>query len=330
MQFPRYDHPLAVCIPPYLPPDRLPQLARAIEAMGYRDVWAAEDYFELAAFASAGIILGSTSRLRCGLGIVSAVTRHPAVTAMEIATLGRAFPGRLIAGIGHGVPVWTAQMGVRPKSPLRVLREVVTVVRRLLEGETVTEHDGHFHYDAIRLSHPLSGMRIFTGVLGPRSLELSGEVADGTLGSALIAPRYLEEAKRHIERGAARAGRTRHELPVLAIFACDADRDRARAAAAGVIAHYLVAVGPSSLTAPLGLNDAIAALQKLGDPAIVAKEMPAEWIDLLAVAGTPDECAARIRALLDAGAAQVCLTVAAADEMESQLALAAREVLPAL
>jgi len=330
VHYARYDHPLAVCIPPYLPPDQLPGLARAIEAMGYRDVWAAEDYFELAAFSSAGIILGATSELRCGIGIVSSVTRHPAVTAMELATLGRAFPGRLIAGIGHGVPVWTQQMGLRPKSPLRVLREVVTTVRRLLEGETVTEHGGHFHYDQIRLSHPLPGMRIVTGVLGPRSLELSGEVADGTLGSVLIAPAYLDEAKRHIERGAARSGRDRHELPVLAIFACDTDREKARAAARGVIGHYLAAVGPSPLTAPLGINDAIAELQKLGDPALVAKEMPSDWVDTLAVAGTPDECVARVRALLDAGAAQVCLTVAAADEMESQLALAARDVLPNL
>ena len=71
------------------------------------------------------------------LGIVSSVTRHPAVTAMEMATLGRAFPGRLTAGIGHGVPAWTQQMGVYPRSPLSVLREVVTTIRRLLEGETV-------------------------------------------------------------------------------------------------------------------------------------------------------------------------------------------------
>ena len=328
MDYARYDHPLAVCIPPYLPPDRLPGLARAIEALGYRDVWAAEDYFELAAFSSAGIVLGSTSRLRCGIGIVSSVARHPAVTAMEIATLGRAFPGRLIAGVGHGVPAWTEQMGLRPKSPLGVLREVVTVVRRLLDGETVTEHEGLFHCEQIHLSHPLPGMRIVTGVLGPRSLELSGEVADGTLGSVLIAPPYLEEAKQHIERGAARSGRTRHELPVLAIFACDADRAKAHAAAGAVIAHYIAAVGPSPLTAPLGINDAISELQTLGDPALVAKEMPPEWISQLAVAGTPDECAERVRELLRAGAAQVCLTVASAEEMESQLALAAREVLP--
>lgn len=330
MEFVRYEEPLAVCIPPYLPPEQLPGLARTIEQLGYRDVWAAEDYFELAAFSSAGAILGSTIGLRCGIGIVSSVARHPAVTAMEIATLGRAFPGRFVAGIGHGVPAWTAQMGIYPKSPLGVLREVVTVVRRLLEGETVTEHGGHFHCDQIRLSHALPGMRIVTGVLGPRSLELSGEVADGTLGSVLIAPPYLEAAKRHIERGAARSGRTRHELPVLAIFACDADREKARTAAGGVIAHYIAAMGPSPLTAPLGINDAIAELQSLGDPALVAKEMPGEWVDTLAVAGTPDECAIRVRDLLDAGAAQVCLTVAAVDEMESQLALAAREVLPRL
>ncbi len=330
MEFLRYDDPLAVCIPPYLPPEQLPGLARTVEELGFRDVWAAEDYFELAAFASAGAILGSTRELRCGLGIVSSVTRHPAVTAMEIATLGRAFPDRLVAGIGHGVPAWTRQMGVYPSSPLAVLREVVVSVRRLLEGETLTEHDGHFHFDAVRLSHPLPGAKIVTGVLGPRSLAVSGEVADGTLGSVLIAPAYIEEAKTHIERGGALSGRKTHEFPILAIFACDPDREKARTAAAGVVAHYLTAVGPTALTAPLGLNDDIAELQKLGDPALVAKEMPSEWIELLAVAGEPDECAESVRRLLDAGAAQVSLVLAAPDQMETQLALAAREILPAL
>jgi alkanesulfonate monooxygenase SsuD/methylene tetrahydromethanopterin reductase-like flavin-dependent oxidoreductase (luciferase family) len=330
MELIRYDHPLAVCIPPSLPPEKLPGLARAIEELRFRDVWAAEDYFELAGFASAGTILGSTSKLRCGLGIVSSVTRHPAVTAMEIATLGRAFPGRLTAGIGHGVPAWTRQMGVYPASPLGVLREVVTTIRRLLDGETVTERAGHFHFDAVHLAHPLPGAKLLTGVLGPRSLELSGEVADGTLGSVLIAPPYIEEAEGHISRGAARSGRKRHEFPILAIFACDPDRNKARAAAAGVIAHYLVAVGPTALTAPLGLNERIAELQALGDPKTVAKEMPDEWIDDLAVAGDPDECTQQIRRLLSAGAAQVSLVVAAPEQIEAQLTLAAREILPTL
>lgn len=327
-----YDHPLAVCIPPYLPPEELPGLASTVESLGFRDVWAAEDYFELAAFASAGIILGSTRKLRCGLGIVSSVTRHPAVTAMEIATLGRAFPGRLTAGIGHGVPAWTRQMGVYPRSPLGVLREVVTTIRRLLDGETVTEHEGHFHFDAVHLSHPMPDAKILTGVLGPRSLELSGEVADGTLGSVFVSPPYLREAEVHLARGAARSGRTTHEFPILSIFACDPDRDKARGAAAGVIAHYLTALGPSALTAPLGFNDQILELQGLaqGNPDRFAEEMPADWIDHLAVAGEPDECAEQVRRLLASGAAQISLVAAQPDRMKDQLTLAAREVLPAL
>ena len=90
---------------------------------------------------------------------------------MEIATLGRAFPDRLTAGIGHGVPAWTRQMGVYPASPLSVLREVVTTIRRLLEGETVSQHEGHFHFETVKLSHPLPGAEIVTGVLGPKSLD---------------------------------------------------------------------------------------------------------------------------------------------------------------
>ncbi len=58
--------------------------------------------------------------------------------------------------------------------------------------------------------------------------------------------------------------------------------------------------------------------------------MPPEWIDLLAVAGEPDECVEQMKELLGAGAAQVSLVVASPDEMEAQLTWASKEILPAL
>jgi len=70
--------------------------------------------------------------------------RHPAVTAMETATLAGVHPGRLKIAIGHGVPTWTSQMKLRPKSFLNSFRECTSGVKRLLNGETLSE-DGEYY-----------------------------------------------------------------------------------------------------------------------------------------------------------------------------------------
>ena len=171
-------------------PNQLSTLSRQIEASGFGSLWLSEDYFFLGGISSTGIALQATETIDVGIGILSAVVRHPAVTAMEVATLANAFPGRLHAGIGHGLPAWTRQMGLYPKSPLGALRQVVETVRALLAGETLTSSDGLFAFDGVTLTHPCSGnVPLYTGVIGPRSLELSGEIADGTIMSVLAAPR---------------------------------------------------------------------------------------------------------------------------------------------
>ena len=142
-------------------PEKIVSAARFIEESGFGSVWVAEDYFFYGGMAAAGMVLEATDSISVGLGIVASVARHPAVTAMEFATLGRAYPGRFLPGIGHGVPAWTRQMGLYPKSPLRVFREVVTSVRRLVEGETLNESQGtlllrrgHAHASGSRTTDP--------------------------------------------------------------------------------------------------------------------------------------------------------------------------------
>ena len=120
------------------PPADLPEVVRLAEDLGYGEIWLAEDYFELGGIASAAIALAATESIPVGLGVVAAGVRHPAATAMEFSTIGGAYPGRFMAGIGHGAPGWMRQMGLSSDSPIRLLREATTVIRRLLDGEPVT------------------------------------------------------------------------------------------------------------------------------------------------------------------------------------------------
>ena len=204
-------------------PEELPGFARRAEALGVDDLWVVEDLGWNGGVSAAAVALGATERIRVGLGIAPAPLRSPALLAMELATLARVFPGRLVAGIGHGVREWMAQVGVAPRSPLALLEETVTSVRSLLRGQRVELAGREVRLEGVELVHPPAEVPpVVAGVVRPRSLELSGRVADGTVITEGHGPADLENARALIAKGGAAPD---HTLTVLA-FACvgeDAD-----------------------------------------------------------------------------------------------------------
>ncbi|MGW0845729.1 LLM class flavin-dependent oxidoreductase [Streptomyces sp. NPDC002787] len=201
-------------------PEGLPEFARRAEALGADDLWVVEDLGWNGGVSAAAVALGATHRLRVGIGITPAPLRSPALLAMELATLARVFPGRLVAGIGHGVREWMVQVGAAPRSPLALLEETITSVRALLSGERVEVVGREVRLDGVKLVHPPTEVPpVVAGVVRPRSLELSGRVADGTLVAEGHGPRDL----RHIRELTAKGGATAdHTLTVFA-FACVGD-----------------------------------------------------------------------------------------------------------
>jgi len=170
--------------------------------------------------SAAAVALGATGRMRVGIGITPAPLRSPALLAMELATLARVFPGRLVAGIGHGVQEWMAQVGAAARSPLALLEETITSVRALLRGERVELAGREVRLDGVELTHPpAEGPPVVAGVVRPRSLELSGRVADGTVITEGHGPQDLANARALTGKGGAASD---HTLTVLA-FACVGD-----------------------------------------------------------------------------------------------------------
>ncbi|WP_143676126.1 LLM class flavin-dependent oxidoreductase, partial [Streptomyces milbemycinicus] len=135
-------------------PEELSAFARAVEEYGADDLWVVEDLGWAGAISSATLALAATERLRVGIGIAPAPLRSPALLAMELAMVARVFPGRFIAGVGHGVPEWMAQVGAASPTPLALLEETITVVRTLLRGETATLDGRAVHIDGVTLVHP--------------------------------------------------------------------------------------------------------------------------------------------------------------------------------
>jgi alkanesulfonate monooxygenase SsuD/methylene tetrahydromethanopterin reductase-like flavin-dependent oxidoreductase (luciferase family) len=156
--------PLGWVIDTATPPEQIAPIAALAEELGFSELLVAEDYFCGGGFSVALAALNATKQVPVTLGIVSALSRHPAVLAMEIATVARLFPGRFRPGISLGLPSWVRQMGYDPASPVTVVRECVTSLRALLSGEELTATGQYFSSVAVKLRHPPG--KLFRSILG--------------------------------------------------------------------------------------------------------------------------------------------------------------------
>jgi alkanesulfonate monooxygenase SsuD/methylene tetrahydromethanopterin reductase-like flavin-dependent oxidoreductase (luciferase family) len=198
----------AVCLP-QVPPDRLRAVARTADDAGLEELWLWEDCFWNGGIASVAAALAWTDRLRVGIGVLPVPLRNVAVAAMEIATLDQLFPGRLMPGVGHGVQDWMAQVGVRAESPMTLLREYLTALRALLRGEKLTVEGRYVRLTGVALDRPpATPPAVFAAATGPRSLRLSGELADGTILTASTTAEQIREARRLVDQGREQGGRT--------------------------------------------------------------------------------------------------------------------------
>lgn len=181
------------------------------------------------------------------------------------------------------------------------------------------------------ISLPLSRHPCWRASRGPKSLRLAGRSADGTILAEPTAPEYVRWARERIAEGQAEAGRTEHhDVIAYTWLSVDADRDRARDAMRPSLATTLMTQMADAHFAPMGLQEDITDLRSRAvNAADFAQQMPTERIDRLTVVGTPEDCAAAIAALHDAGADSVVL-VPLIDRFDEQIRLAAEQILPML
>lgn len=190
---------------------------RLAEAAGYESVWvthiATREPLQVLAFYGR-----HTERIGLATGIVPVMLRHPALLAMEAATLDEATGGRLTLGLGishrETIEGW---YGMILDDPLGRMREYVTIVRQVLEqgassfeGDHYTSHFGFIRYRA------REGLRVVVSALGERMLRLAAEVADGVV-LWMCSPAYIRETVRPtLEKALAERGRTIDGFDVVA------------------------------------------------------------------------------------------------------------------
>ncbi|MGC4806776.1 LLM class flavin-dependent oxidoreductase [Micromonospora sp. DT233] len=200
---------LGVVLLPQLPPERLRDIIVAADEAGLAELWLWEDCFLESGIATAAAALAWTQRLRVGVGLLPVALRNVALTAMEVATLDRLFPGRFRLGVGHGVQDWMGQVGARAESPLTLLREYLTALRGLLAGERVTAEGRYVRLAEVALDWPPPApVPVLAGAIGPKSLRLCGAAADGVVLTGGTTPQGVRDALALVDAGRAESERS--------------------------------------------------------------------------------------------------------------------------
>lgn len=305
------------------------RLSALAEQAGYESVWMAETRMTRDGFVPLAAIASATERIKVGTGIVNVYTRGAALLALSFATLEELAPGRTIVGLGAGSPMVLAPQGYEWKRPLGRMREYIDVMRPLLRGEAVTYAGKDVTLEDARIEDVLADdgssvaasdqLPFYLGVTGEKAVELAGELADGVFYNVSLPTEYLDRAAGWLRAGAARTQRDAGEIDVaMAILACpDADSATGKRRAHEFICLYLSLF--RNIARETGVDEDVmdetrAAFHEGGVEA-ATEVMPLEVVDLLAAAGTPDECQARIDEYRAAGV-DLPILIALGDSIE--------------
>jgi probable F420-dependent oxidoreductase len=295
---------------PFLPVFGVPDYVRFVQEMderGYDSAWIGE-VASIDAISVMTLIATATKRLGVASGVLPVQTRTPVVHALSAATLARIAPGRVTLGLGLSSPAIVGDWNGLTFSPkIGQLREAVHIIRAALAGERVTFEGRFYRVKNFRMMAPPppAPVKIVLAALGPRALELAGEIADGVLLNWL-APDRVRDALAHLEAGARRAGRSLEGFEIAAfVRTCVTDdRDAARQWLARDITGYAIVPSYADFFRDSGFRPEIDALNtawKAGDRAGAVTQISSGMLDALGVVGDEASCQARLAEFERAG-----------------------------
>lgn len=311
------------------------------ERMGIHSAWSTESWWRESVVPLA-FLAARTSRIGLGTSIMVAPARTPAMTAITAMDLHEATRGRFMLGLGASGPnVVEGLHGVRFAPAVQRLREIIEIVRMYTAGERVSYQGQVYQIPLpggegvpLRTRAKPARIPIYLASLSPKSLELTGELADGWIGTSFI-PEVADLCWEPMERGAQRAGRTRKDIQIQVIgqaveFTDDLDRTVARAKKA--LAFTMGAMGSrrrsfyADAFTRQGYGEEAAAIRAAwarGDEAEAAAIVPDKLVYQTRLLGTDAMVKDRLRAYRDAGV-DVLQSAAFGGTLDQRLASIAR------
>jgi F420-dependent oxidoreductase-like protein len=307
-------------------------LAKEADRLGYAVVWAAEAYGSDAPTVLAWVA-AQTERIDVGSAILQIPARSPAMTAMTAATLDTLSGGRFRLGLGvSGPQVSEGWHGVRFDKPLARTREYVDIVRMALRREKV-RYDGSTYQlplpdgpgKALTLTvHPVrEQIPVYLAAVGPKNLELTGEIADGWL-PVFFAAEYAQESLKLISNGRAKVGKTLEGFDVVPTAPLVVGEDHVSCADSvrPFAALYIGGMGSRdknfyhALASRMGFEQAADEVQDkylARDYEGAMAAVPLEFVDATSLLGPKERIRDRMRVLADVGVTTLTVSPMQAD-----------------
>lgn len=302
-------------------------LAQAAESLGFDSVWAAEAYGSDAVTVLAAVA-ARTHRIGIGSAVLQIPGRTPAMTAMTAATLDALSGGRFSLGLGvSGPQVSEGWHGVPFGDPLGRTREYVQIVRQALRRRRVTAGGDHFTLPlpdgpgkslVLSLQPVRSEIPVYLAALGPKNLDLTGEIADGWL-AIFYDPETASGSIARIHAAARAAGRDPADIDICATVPVSVAQDPRIAAnlVRGYAALYIGGMGSAKANfyhrtaTDMGYGAEADEVQERflsRDYAGAARAVPFEFLDRTSLLGDQERITQRLARLVDSGVTSVCVS----------------------
>ncbi|KRV49536.1 5,10-methylene tetrahydromethanopterin reductase [Wenjunlia vitaminophila] len=308
-----------VLLPDY-PLDDTIESIKLADQLGFHGCYAADETWHKDLWLLFAAAADKTTNIRFGPSLSAVTLREPSLIAQATATLDELTGGRAECVLGSGNFGLLAQYGIdwARTRPLSRLTEAHDVVRTLLDEGAITRRGEFYSYDGLftfarpvqrRVPVKLGAMR------GPKSFQRAGEIADGVHHALSYTRRAYTYMVDNVRIGARRAGRDADALDLGAwvVFATGPDAAAAKDAARAMVGLYASSMSAEQLerndVSPDELTDIVAAVAE-GQLARAFELTPPDLADRLSVAGSPAECAEKIRSeIASAGVNHMILAI---------------------
>ena len=288
-------------------------IAQRADSLGYHSIWTGESWAR-DAFTVLTMLACHTQSLRFGTGIVTVFSRTPALIAQSIASLDSISEGRAILGLGtSGRIVIENWHGLPYRKPLARTREYIEIIRQALAGGPVNHQGEIFQLARFRMNaHAVQPqLPIYLASLGPKNLELTGQVADGWLPTWLDR-NQLSGLKEQISKSASKAGRGIADITAAPYIFCYVantldEMAEGEKLVRSHMAYYIGGMGEyyHSLVCRSGYAEEANAVRDAwaaGDRGKAAAAISDSMLDNISILGSGAECRAKLDKFRSSGA----------------------------
>ena len=328
------------------------EMIKTADELGYYACYAADETWHKDLWLLFAAAADKTTNIRFGPNVSGVYLREPTLICQSLATLDELTGGRVDGVISCGNFGLLSQYGVdwTKIKPFSRVKEAHHVMRTFLDEGAITIDGEFYKYSGLfTFARPVQErMPLYIGAMrGPKSMQFAGEATDGVHVALSYTKEAYDYAVENVKIGAEAAGRdwTSLDIGAWCVITCGPDSEKAKVAARSIVAFYISSMPEEQLKLhgldPAEMGEIVAALGA-GDLDKAYELTTPEIAETLSIAGTPEECTARIKSFEEAGVNHMicCITDPAilkaftgkdvdVPDVQGQLRLIAEQVMPA-